>query len=238
MGGATSGHSGGGVGGSGTGPGCTPNPPPQVCNGTLPPADGVFIDFSTYNVTTGAWGVSQNGDITGGTTNYSGWMVTPLRLSVNGNDIRITGTLPPYTESVPNDAENYAGFLFWSAPCLNASLFDGVAFVIGGATNGAALKVQVQTHLDYPADPANQRGACVFTDCATRWSECMSPYAMVPVAPTPSSIVMGWTSFTNGVPVSAVSPDGLVGIQFQFECQAMTACAIDVTLRTINFTEF
>jgi hypothetical protein len=236
--GGMAGRAAGGMGGDGTGPGCTPNPPPQNCDGTLPPPGGVFIDFSTYSVATGAWGNAAAGDITGGTTKYSGWMVTPLTMSVNGSDLRVTGTLPSYTPDVADDAENYAGFLFWSAPCLNAGASDGVAFTIGGTLNGAALKLQVQTHQDYPADPANSRGACVFMDCATRWSECMSPYANVIPPPTPSLLVMPWPAFTNGAPAAGVTPEGIVGFQFQFECQATTACAIDVTLRTISFVRF
>ena len=239
MGGSMAGRAAGGVGGDGTGPGCTPNPPPQNCNGTLPPSGGVFIDFSTYSVTTGAWGIAQAGDITGGTTKFSGWMVTPLTLSVNGNNLRVTGTLPPYTPDVANDAENYAGFLFWSAPCLNAGAYDGVGVTMGGTLNGAALKLQVQTHQDFPADPVNTRGACVFMDCATRWSECMSPYAMVIPPPTPSLLVLPWAAFTNGIPAAHVTPEGIVGLQFQFECQStMTACAVDVTIGTISFVGF
>jgi hypothetical protein len=51
---------------------------------------------------------------------------------------------------------------------------------------------------------------------------------------------MTWDAFTNGSPNAGVNPTGatgLVGLQFQFECQSMdTECAIDLTLGDISLT--
>jgi hypothetical protein len=222
---------------------CMPNPPPQTCSGAMPnghmPPDGLLINWETYT-STGTWGNSAVGDLTGGTSKYNGLMVTQPTAELVGTDLHITATVPPYTPDVAGDAENYSGLVFWFGPCINASAYGGLTFTVAGTMPGAVLKLQVQTAENYPADPANTKGSCIFTDCDARWSQCKGPDATVAVPAAGEPVTMTWDAFTNGSPNAGVNPTGatgLVGLQFQFECQSMdTECAIDLTLGDISLT--
>jgi hypothetical protein len=218
---------------------CTPNPPPQTCSGAVPnshmPPDGLLINWETYVASSGSWGNSAVGDLTGGTSKYNGVMVSPITVTPECDEIRITATIPQYTPDVADDAENYAGLVFWFGPCINASTFGGLSFTVGGSMGGAALKLQVQTSENYPADPANTKGECVFDNCDTRWSDCKGPDMIVPVPEAPGEVTLPWDSFTAGSPNASVNPEGLVGLQFQLECQSQDAeCVVDITLGQVN----
>jgi hypothetical protein len=128
------------------------------------------------------------------------------------------------------------GLVFWFGPCVNASAFTGLTFSVGGNLGAAVLKAQIQTHLDYPVDVANTKGGCVFTDCDARFTECAGPTATLTVPATPEAVMLPWSSFTGGTPVAEVTPEGLVGLQFQIECQSDAECPIDFTLGAISFT--
>ena len=220
---------------------CTPNPPAQLCSGAMVnshmPPDGLLINWETYTPSNGNWGDSAVGDLTGGTSKYNGVDVMPITITHECNVIRLTATIPAYTPEVTDDAENYAGAVFWFGPCINASSFGGLSFTLGGTMGGAALKLQVQTSENYPADPANTKGECVFTDCATRWSDCKGPDMIVPVPAAPEEVTLPWDMFTAGSPNATVNPEGLVGLQFQLECQSQDAdCVVDITLGEVNLT--
>jgi hypothetical protein len=226
------GGSGAGAGSGGTSTTCMPNPAPQTCSGMAAPTDGIVIDFATFQAS-GTWGVSGMGDLTGGTSYFQGSGVTQLTAVVESGSLHITGSLPAYTAAT-GDAENYAGVVFWFGPCINAATFTGLSLNVGGTLTGAVLKLQVQTHVDYPVDAANTKGGCSFTSCDSRWSECVGPTTTVTVPAAPAALP--WSAFTGGKPTAAVTPEGLVGLQLQFECQAETPCTVDVTLGTITLT--
>jgi hypothetical protein len=218
---------------------CPPNPTAQACAGAMPnshaPPDGLLIDWETYMSASGNWGQSSVGDLTGGTSKYNGRDVAPLTITHECNVIRITATLPAYTPNDPAAPENYAGAVFWFGPCIDASDFGGLSFTLGGSMGGAALKLQVQTSENYPADPANTKGECIYTTCADRWSECKGPDAIVDVPAAPEEVTLPWDSFGAGSPNTSVNPEGLVGLQFQLECQSQEAeCVVDITLGAIN----
>jgi hypothetical protein len=234
----------GGTAGTGGMESCTPNPPPQACSGSMPnmhePPDGLLINWETYAASTGNWGNSAVGDLTGGTSKYNGRGVTAPTAELVGTDLHITATVPAYTPDVADDAENYSGLVFWFGPCINASAYGGVSFTLSGTMPGAALKLQVQTHENYPADPANTKGACIFDNCDERWSQCKGPDATVVVPAAGEPVTMTWDAFTAGSPNAGVNPTGstgLVGLQFQVECQSMEAeCVVDLTLGDISLT--
>ena len=198
----------------------------QACDGMPPPASGVLIDFSTYQ-TNGNWGAGDQ--LTGGTSKYhnnADCHSTDLVLTADGGTLHMTGSIPP---------SQYAGDVFWFGPCVNAASFGGVSLSVMGDTGGGTLKVQVQTALDYPIDISNRKGACVFTNCDNKWSECAPPTASVTVTADMATVDLPWASFSGGSPNGAVTPEGLVGLQIQFECPLATDCPIDVTLGAINF---
>jgi len=218
---------------------CMPNPEPQTCAGSMPnghmPPDGGLINWDSYVVGTGNWGNSSVGDLTGGTSKYNGRDVMPINVAVDCGELHITATIPRYTPDITDDAENYAGLVFWFGPCINASSFGGLNFKVGGSMGGAALKLQVQTAENYPADPPNSKGACIFSDCAARWSECKGPDTTVVVPAAGETVSLDWSAFTAGSPNADVDPAGLVGLQFQLECQSMDAdCVVDIVLGEIS----
>ena len=201
------------------------------------PADGVLINWETYVVGSGAWGNSAVGDLTGGTSKYNGVMVDPISVELVGSALHITATIPPYTPDIAGDPENYAGLVFWFGPCINASEFDGLTFNVGGTMNGAALKLQVQSAENYPAEPANMKGQCIFESCDTKWSECKGADTTVVVPAAGEDVSLEWSAFATGMPNAGVNPTGLVGLQFQLECQSQeAACEVDITLGNVSLT--
>jgi len=213
---------------------CTPNPTALACSGTLAPAwgdppgatVGKVIDFASY-MADGKWGSSANGELTGGTSLYHGPSDANLSQFVVDGSLQITATVTPM---------GYVGIVFWFGPCVNASAFTGLTFAVGGSTGGAVLKAQIQTHVDYPVDTANMKGGCSFTNCDTKFSECAGPTYQVVVPATPETLDLPWSSFAGGLPTATVTPEGIVGLQFQLECQSDTDCAVDLTLGNISFT--
>jgi hypothetical protein len=239
-GGATGGTAGAATGGT-AGMDCVPNTPAQTCSGAAVNShmtpDGLLINWATYNVSSGAWGDSAVGDLTGGTSKYTGKMVDPIAVELVGSALHVTATIPPYTPDVADDAENYAGLVFWFGPCINASEYGGVTFDVGRTMGGAALRLQVQTSLNYPSEPQNSKGQCIFMDCTSKWSECKGPDTLVTVPEASEAVMLPWANFTTGSPNDGVTPEGLVGLQFQLECQSQTtACAVDITLGNVSLT--
>jgi hypothetical protein len=224
------------TGGTGGTDECPADPMPQTCSGSPVnmhmPADNLLINWETYVVASGAWGNMAVGDLTGGTSKYNGRMVTQPTVALDADhNLHITATIPPFGSA---DAENYAGLVFWFGPCVDASTFGGVSFDIGGALNGGLLRLQVQTSENYPADPQNSKGECVYMNCDNRWAECKGPDTVVTVPATPSEVSLTWSAFAGGSPNASVNAAGLVGLQFQLECPAMTECAVDITLGDIR----
>lgn len=212
---------------------CMPNPTAQTCSGFvapawgMPPTTGLMIDFASYMIGDGKWGKSASGELTGGTSLYHGPTDVDLMRVVEDGNLHITASVVP---------TGYVGVVFWFGPCVNAQAFTGINFSVGGSLGGAVLKAQIQTHVDYPVDVANAKGGCSFTNCDAKFSECAGPSYQVVVPATPEAVDLPWSSFTGGTPVPDVTPDGLVGLQFQLECQSDAACAVDLTLGKISFT--
>jgi hypothetical protein len=240
-GGTTSGTGGNGTttGAGGAGMTCTLPTVAQTCADTVP-RNPLLINFARY-LSTGTWGNSAMGDLTGGTSAFQGTGVTPLTRVVEGADpdarLHVTGTIP---------VNSYAGFVLWFGPCVNLSTFmdttgtpatTGIAAVLGGNLGGSRLKFQVQTNVDYPVDTPNMKGACLFTNCDARYSQCLGPTALLTTIPaTPALTAFPWSRFTDGLPTATTNGDGVVGLQFQWECPTFPSCSVDVSLGTIVLT--
>ncbi len=234
-----------GAGGSGTGgsvatgggagmPSCMPNPTALTCAGTKAPAwgdppgmaAGVLIDWTTYTADK-KWGNSASGQLTGGTSLYHGPSDVDMAVAADGSSVHLTGTIT---------SMGYVGVVFWFGPCIDASAFTGINFSIGGTLGGAVMKAQIQTHEDYPVDVANSKGGCSFTDCDAKFSECAGPTYQLVVPAAPEPLDLPWSMFTGGMPTAAVTPNGLVGLQYQLECQADAACTFDIMLGSVGLT--
>ncbi len=218
----------------------------QACSGAVP-KKAHLVDFATY-ATDGTWGKSSSGDLTGGTSKFQGSGVTALTLATMGTaptTLHVTGTI---TKS------SYAGFVLWFGPCVNAASITneasiatgdpivttpttGLSVSVGGSLGGTRLKIQAQTTEDYPVDTANTKGACLYTACTTKYSECAGPTDTLTTIPaTPTATALPWASFVSGKPVAATTGNGLLGLQFQFECVADTDCTLDVQFGGIDFS--
>ena len=227
------------TGAGGSGMSCTLPTVGQTCAGTIPQSP-LVINFARY-MPTGSWGNSAMGDLTGGTSAFQGTGVTALALAVEGADpdarLHVTGTIP---------VGSYAGFVLWFGPCVNASTFmqttgtpttTGIAAVLGGSLGGSNFKFQVQTHADYPVDVPNMKGACLFTNCDQKFSQCVGPTALMTTIPaTPTLTSFPWAAFTGGVPTATTTGNGVVGLQFQWECVTSPSCSVDVSIGTIILT--
>jgi len=182
-----------------------------------------FIDFTTFTAEM-KWGVSSG--VNGGTSLYHGTGQN-LTVAAEGASLKITGTIPTMS---------YAGAVFWVATCTDVSTFDGVKLSLAGDATVAAL-LQMQSSEDYPIDTSAKKGECAFTDCATQWSECMPPRTTLTVAADATDVELPWANFTGGLPVATFSPDQLVGVQLQLECQADADCAVNLTLGSVTLLD-
>ena len=81
------------------------------------------------------------------------------------------------------------------------------------------------------------KGACIFESCDTRWTECKGADTTVVVPAASEDATLAWSAFTAGAPNMDVNPTGLVGLQFQLECQSQeAACEVDITLGNVSLT--
>lgn len=225
--GGSSGSTSGSGGSSGTGT-CSLPDGPQAC-GMTPAPSTTLLDFSTYAASSGNWGA---GELTGGTSEYGNEGGVRLTRQVDEGALHVTGTV---------SVSGYEGFVLWLAPCLDASAYQGISFSMGGTLGGTTAKFQVQTDETYPVDVANTKGGCLFTDCDLKWEQCMGPTLSLTVPETPEVLMLPWGDFPEGTTPAggaALTPDGIVGIQFQFDgCLADAGCPIDVSIGNITFIE-
>jgi hypothetical protein len=212
---------------------CMPNPTAQTCAGFTAPAWGeplgataaTVIDFATY-MPDGTWGNAANGELIGGTYLYHGPNDVDPTVTANATSLRLTGTITPL---------GYVGVVLWFDACVDASAFGGIEFSVGGSMGGAVMKAQIQTHADYPVDVASSKGGCSYTDCEDVFAECSGPVQQLVVPARPEMMELPWSAFSDGRPVNEVTPDGLVGLQYQLECQADTECTFQLTLGNVSF---
>lgn len=199
-------------------------------------ADGLLVDFDTYDVIGGSWGDPSQGHLTGGTSTYScadDGVTCPntaiiARVRTGGGGLRIQAAVP---------SRGHTGMVLWFGPCVDASAFGGIELQAGGELFGAVLSIKLQTHDNYPIDRVNLKGGCEFSSEATKWSECVPPaFDLASVTSEPSTVQLGWSDFTSGLPNAGVTPEGLVGIDLQFECPEDVDCAMDLSLSALRLS--
>jgi hypothetical protein len=235
-GGQPAGSGGAAMGGSGATPASVPSDGRPVCAKYPVRSDGLLLDFDTYDVMDGSWGESGLGQLTGGTSGYScadDGVSCPVsaiiaRVRTGGGGLRIQAAVP---------SQGYTGMVLWFGPCVDASAFGGLTFQVSGELFGAELSVKLQTHENYPIDLVNAKGGCEYTAEATKWSECVPPaYAINTTSAQPTAVSLLWSDFVNGLPNDGVAPDGIVGLELQFNCPTDVDCAMDVRIGELRFT--
>lgn len=232
---------GGAVGSSAGGSGAMPveQPPADglpVCQRYPARSDGLLLDFDTYDVMDGSWGDPGLGQLTGGTSGYScaddGATCPPsaiiARVRTGAGGLRIQAAVP---------AQGYTGMVLWFGPCVDASMFGGLAFDVSGELFGAELAVKLQTHENYPIDLVNAKGGCAYTSEASKWSECVPPaYPITATTAEPSQVSLLWSDFVSGTPHDSVAPEGIVGVELQFNCPSDVDCAMDLRIGELRLT--
>lgn len=211
--------------------------PPQECNGpdltrkcvfgTAAPDTGVLLDFTSYAMPAGTWGTSSMGQITGGTSLYSGATTDGITQAVASDKLHVQATI---------SAGGYTGIVFWFGPCLNASAFSGVQFGATGQLGGATMIVKTQTSPDYPIDAVNSKGKCPYKVDANKFTECQQPTANVASLPASGTVSLPWAMFTGGIPVPNIDPSQLLGFELQFSCPGGgSSCALNLDLGQVKF---
>jgi hypothetical protein len=213
-----------GVGGAGGGA----EAGPAACIPFAVPNQNI-TDFTNFSPTAtgGSWGDPMS--LTGGTFLYQGTGDAPAIVfdaTAANPSLGITATVP---------AGSYAGFGFYFGPaCVDASMYTGLTFTMGGALGGAAAVMQLQTDEDYPVDITNMKGHCP----GTFSSGCGFPSANLTVANPGVATPIPFATFMGGKPMATVDPQKLVGIQWQFNCPATdagTECDVSITLDDVHF---
>jgi len=222
--GGTSG--GGGTGGTDTGGGGSGAV--ALCE-HYPSPDERITDFSGY---TGAeWGTSET--LTGGSFDYTQPDSTTT-ITLAGGDGDYDGWAHVTATIQPNE---YAGFGFWFGPCVDASAYPGVTFVLDGTNGPTEVLIQVQSSRNYPYDRDANKG-----ECSGTWSDgCASNEAELvldedTVLPLPFDVA--FADLSGGQPidwsVEGVDATELLGVQWQFNC-GDEVCDVDMYLDDLNF---
>ncbi len=222
-------------------PAAAPNPedpsgPPQECNGpglpdvpgTPAPATGLLMDFASYlPMPAGTWGDSGLGQLTGGTSLYSGTPAGALTVAPEGGALHLTANLAAMGD--------YTGIVLWFGPCVNAAAFSGLTFPVAGTLDGARMLVKTQTSPDYPVDARNMKGKCPFEREDMKFTSCLQPTATISDVSV-SPLVLPWDQFVGGQPLVTPDPQQLLGFELQFQCQAAAGgCELDVAIGTVSF---
>jgi hypothetical protein len=190
-----------------------------------------LIDFGSMDTSSGSWGVGASDSVSGGTSRYScadgGTCPASAALALATSDagsLRMQATLP---------GGGYTGAVLWFGPCVDASAFEGIRLVTSGNLAGATLLVKLQSADNYPVDASSARGACTYLHEDTKSSECKPAEVRIDtLTAAPASIDLPWARFTGGAPNPGVAPDGLLGLELQFQCSAQASCPLDVTFGT------
>lgn len=230
-----------GSGGAGAGVTAPPVPPPSLVDG-LPVcahypvrSDGLLLHFDSYDPLDGSWGDPAQAQLTGGTSAYScaddgscpdSAVLARVRTGAGG--LRVQAAVP---------SQGYTGMVLWFGPCVDASAFGGIELSVGGELSGAVLVFKLQTHINYPIDLVNVKGGCEYASEATQWEECVPPEVRIEaVEQELTPVRLAWGDFGSGIPNANVTPDGLVGVELQFVCQAEVDCALDLRLGALQLT--
>lgn len=189
----------------------------EPCVRTPPPSEYI-TDFSDWSGT--AWGSADT--LSGSSFDYQGEATTEFEYQVDlrNENMRVTGVI--------ND---YAGFGISLDPCTDATSYSGVQFDIWGTANSAVF--QVQTSEDQNVEYDDPRAVCqVLQD----GDECVAPQSRIGAVPAVQETLMfPWSDFSGGKPVSTLSPDQILGFQFQFECASGGMCPVDVRIDNLQF---
>ncbi|HLV64340.1 MAG TPA: hypothetical protein VKY73_00945 [Polyangiaceae bacterium] len=218
-----------GSGGTGaTGDSCEVVTTPVECSETPLPTTQL-VDFITFQNSGKGWG----SDVKGGTSLYAGDGEPQFNAEASAEGVLQLAATVPHT--------GYAGAVFWIQSCTGmAATADGTAtsglrFNMGGDLAGATLKVQVQTNPTYPAEPKNNKGACLFTNCDTKWEECAPPTVTLSTVPAAlDDVDIPWADFTGGVPVATTDGSQVVGLQLQVECPVDAGCPVNLQIKSIS----
>jgi len=177
----------------------------------------------------GSWGKATA--VTGGTFTYqkSDAEKPTLDTATNPGGVNVTATVA---------VGAYTGWgLYFKDPdkCFNVSQYTGgIRMTIGGDLGGGQIFFQVQTNTNYPADTANNKGACIDPlqwngGCANNTTSSLT------IDATPTTIDIPWTDLAGGMPVATVDTTQLLGIQWQVTCSGSADCAVNVTISDVSF---
>ncbi len=190
---------------------------PSPCH-TPVPGTGLITSFEPWSPS-GMWGTPKA--LNGGQFFYQDTPEQKLTATVKDGALTLSGTVT-----------TYAGWGLYFGPCSDASRFTGVSMLLGGTIGEMGeLEVQAQTSKNTPIDKANKRGECVgdFTTCT------YNKLAGVPVPATPMPLRVPFVSLVGGQPVTPFDPTEMLGLQWQFNCDPTSPCAVEVTLDDLMF---
>jgi hypothetical protein len=218
----------------------TPN---EYCSQTAPPNTNITTFLAdtyvaaTSGVSDDTWGDSMS--LTGGAFSYIGDQATIDRVQTDAG-LRVTSPLGDNPDTAEVEVGGYSGIGLWFGPCTYAAHYSGIAFTIQGSlgseeTGTAELQVQMQTAKNYPISA--DKGACMFESADSQWTDCTNNFVITEgTSPDePTEMVFTWDQFTGGLPVATLEPEELLGVQFQFNCDAY--CPVDVVISNLHFVE-
>lgn len=199
---------------------------------THPPAAALITDFSDAVPDPANEGqfLFGGGDATrmqGGISTFANPASTKGTLSVENDTLTFAATVSDAAESGP-DQYPFNGFvLYFAGPaCVDGSAYDGVTFELGGDLGDCVLHFSFSYAQNFAQSVDADRGLCTESNCYPAEYE-------VPLSTT-------YVNFADdapiaGVPVGAVDPKKLVGVQWQLVPSTGTSCTATLTVSNVKF---
>ncbi len=218
------GAGGSGTGGIGAGGAVADGPCPVVSSPLLTD----FAELTPGDVWTDGEVRSWGGlGVTGGTFHYQGTATSALLATITPEGaLELAATIA---------AGDYAGFGLWfpdlTPSCSDASLYTGISFELSGTVGNVEIQVQLQHRANYPIE--GEKGACPFTDEATKWDVCTNNRVIL--NGQTGVVALPFAEFTGGLPEATLNPAELLGIQWQLNCGPEGDCTPDLTIDNVTF---
>lgn len=190
--------------------GAGPPVPPSPCVGAPPPTTAILGDLASVLYTFSGTGVARP-------------VVMPI--GVNGRAFQVT--IAPGVAADPSQAFAGFGFDFGFPACVDARSFSGVEFTVSGDLGTCGLVFSAVTSEDTSL-AYNPLGACTAEPCYPPMSAPLSI----------GTTVVRFKDLSGGMPMSAVDPSALVGVQWTLNLPtdaAIPPCVASFTISDVSF---
>lgn len=210
----------------------------QQCTSYAGCPGGVVVDLSNYSQN-GFWGPAN---ARGGTTFYAGEGEPHFTLTRRQRDQDHPNPRLNVAFSIEK-GNGFIGIVFgFNGYCVDASQYQGIKVDVTNKSKGvAALRLLVQTNGAYPIEPEHGKGACHYSSCPRKWSDCTFCGSDFPTSSATNeaddSQTFELSKLTNQQGMGCADYNDIVAIALQVKCDQTAPCQGSFDLGNITLTQ-